>query len=369
VRQTALPRIGISAISTYEPPWSLPNAWFEGISRKFVHHTGIEARPISLDDEVAMAVKGVKNLQRETHCDLRQCAAMVFVSPSFVPMAVARKHLDGRHIRREGLRRAGRQLVRRLGIADCPLHAINWFCSGYAKAMSIVRRRVLPAADLKSNQFILVVTSSRISRITDFACKQTGPLFGDMATATLLARTDSHRYPVHFELVSASAQKQPAAGVFFDFHLRENVLAPSPDGAGQYASQRLVFSLDGSGIADIAPRAMAAAVDKALRAKKLAPQDVRFVVPHQAGSAIVRFAAMKLESLGIRGEVINGMTNRVGNVSSCSIPYALKQAWNRLEGLIACPTAAVGTPGKPEVSQGCILLRSTPMHQSTAKAA
>jgi 3-oxoacyl-[acyl-carrier-protein] synthase III len=93
------------------------------------------------------------------------------------------------------------------------------------------------------------------------------------------------------------------------------------------------------------------------------------VVPHQAGSGIVRFTGMKLESLGIRGELINGLTQNVGNISSCSIPYALKKTWQRLSGIVACPTAAVGSPGAAEVSQGCILLRATRLHEHSKQAA
>ena len=103
--------------------------------------------------------------------------------------------------------------------------------------------------------------------------------------------------------------------------------------------------------------------ETARTAAQCPPETIRFVVPHQAGTGIVRLTSMKLESLGIRGEIINGLTRAIGNVSSSSIPYALKQSWDRLEGMIACPTAAVGTPGKAEVSQGCVLLESTPHHR------
>ena len=83
---TTANRLGIAAIATYEPPWILGNQWFEGtIPRKFVHHTGIECRPVSQEDEVTMAVRAAKNLQRETGCDFQDCAAVVFVSPSFIP--------------------------------------------------------------------------------------------------------------------------------------------------------------------------------------------------------------------------------------------------------------------------------------------
>jgi 3-oxoacyl-[acyl-carrier-protein] synthase-3 len=232
-----------------------------------------------------------------------------------------------------------------------------------------VLRRVLPRIELRHNQFVLVVTASRISRITDYSCRQTAGLFGDLATATLLSRTDSLKYPVHFEVLHAAAEKRPVDGVFFDFHLRSGVPSPAEDGGRTIDPQRLVFSLDGMGIADVAPRAMAGAIAGGLSAAGISPADVQFVVPHQAGTAIVRLAAMKIESLGIGGEVINGHTETVGNVSSGSIPYTLHKLWPRLSGIIACPTAAVGNPGVAEVSQGCILLRATPRHQQCARAA
>jgi 3-oxoacyl-[acyl-carrier-protein] synthase III len=361
--------IGISAIATYEPTWLLGNDWFEGsLPRKFEQHTGTRARPVSWHDEVTMGVRAVANLGRESRCVLRDCAAIVFVSPSFVPLDVARKYLDPRQARRERLIHAAHALCVQLDIPRCPVYALNWFCSGYARALAVVRRQIVPMLGLTRNQFVLVVTASRISRITDYGCPQTGPLFGDLATATLLSRMDSTKYPVHFQLLHAFAAKQPAAGVYFDFAVRENVLLPSPTGGKTRTSQRLVFSLDGMGIADVAPRAMASAVGQALQAKRLRPEDLQYVIPHQAGTSIVRLATMKLEQLGIRGEVVNGLTSQVGNVSSSSIPYAFKQMWNRLEGTIACPTAAVGTPGKAEVSQGCILLETTPIHRRAAMA-
>jgi hypothetical protein len=78
---------------------------------------------------------------------------------------------------------------------------------------------------------------------------------------------------------------------------------------------------------------------------------------------------MKLEQLGVQAEVVNGLTKSVGNVSSGSIPYALKKSWDRLHGIIACPTAAVGDPGRAKVSQGCLLLKSTYHHARLAQAA
>lgn len=369
MQTNALPRIGISALSVYEPSWSLGNDWFDGkVPRKFAQHTGIESRYVAGEDEVALGWQAVRRLQVEFGCDLNNCAALVFVSPSFVPMSAAHQHLSGDLARQERTRRAARQLARRLGLANSRVTAVNWFCSGYPRALSQVTRRILPRLDWQPHQFVLVVTASRISRITDYGCPQTAGLFGDLATATLISRTDSRQHPVHFELLHASAERRAASGPFFNFQMRENVAAPTMEGGTRHVPRRLVFSLDGMGIAEAAPRAMASALEGALASTGISREDVRYILPHQAGAAIVRLAGMKLEQLGIRGEVINGLTRQVGNVSSSSLPFGLKKCWSQLHGLIACPTAAVGPPGRSEVLQGCLLLKATPLHERTNSA-
>jgi 3-oxoacyl-[acyl-carrier-protein] synthase III len=342
-------RFGISSVAIHEPPWLLGNEWFDGtMPRKFARHTGTLLRAISLEDEVAMAVRATRSLQAEASFDLRDCVALVFVSPSFVPIAVARKFLGEELASQECVQRAALRCARQLGVSTCRVIGVNWFCAGYAKALSILER-TLPQMSLGEDQFALLVTASRISRITDYECAQTGPLFGDIATATLLARIDSRRFPVHLGVIAANAEERDADGVFFDFHLRENVLSPTPQGGKARVPRRLVFSLDGMGIADAAPRAMSVALDEALATTGIRPEEVNFVVPHQAGTAIVRLTAMKLEGIGIHAETANGLTSRVGNLSSSSIPFALKRLWHRLEGTIACPTAAVGNPGEPKI--------------------
>ena len=192
--------IGIAAIAVYEPPWMLGNDWFSDIlPRKFVQHTGILSRHISMEDEVAIGIRRVENLQREVNCDLRDCLAVVFVSPSIVHGSSCPGIPRQATGLAESTNRAAREFVRRLGIPAANVYGINWGCSGYSKALSIVRRHILPSLRLRPNQFVLVVTASRISRITDYGCKQTAPLFGDLATATLLSPIGSEKYPVHFD--------------------------------------------------------------------------------------------------------------------------------------------------------------------------
>jgi 3-oxoacyl-[acyl-carrier-protein] synthase III len=365
-----VPSLGISAIAIHQPSWELENGWFGDIMpRKFTHHTGIEARCVSTEDEVMMGLRAMRRIQRETGCDFAACRGLVFVSPSLIPPSVAMRHLDPDQAVVERPSRAARQLARAFGMRGCRTIGLNWFCCGFSRAVDMVVRRWAPRLSLRADEFLLVVVATRISRITDYACAKTAGLFGDMASATLIAPLCSGRHPPHFEILHAHAERQPLEKPAFDFHVRSDVPVPAPDGGRIVAAERLVYSLDGMAIAETAPRAMSAAVARAVAECGLSGGEVNHVLPHQAGTGIVRFTGMKLEELGIGGELVNGLARRTGNVSACSVPHALHETWRRLRGVIACPTAAVGSPGRAEVLQGCTLLRSTPHHDAEAVAA
>ena len=350
---------GISAVSTFQPPWKLANDWFESIPRKFVKHTGILRRPVSTEDEVELAIHASENLIRETGCDMLDCAGIVFTSPSFVPMRFAHKYLSAKHARNEQLNRAANCYVKRMKIQPRRVAATNTYCAGFAKALSIIKYKFGRSLGLRPNEFVLVLTSSRISRITDYSCRQTAALFGDLATASIVSRLDSQKYPIQFELLDAVVERKPVSRPFFDFSCRHDVPSPVLNGGKQFDAERVVFTLDGMGIADAASRAMARAAREILDSVGIRPENVQYIVPHQAGLAIVRLTEMKLREAGFNCEVINGLTRDIGNVSSGSIPFALSKKWHELAGNILCPVASVGPPGKSVVLQGCIALRST----------
>jgi 3-oxoacyl-[acyl-carrier-protein] synthase-3 len=273
-------------------------------------------------------------------------------------MPVAHRFLPREQALNEQLGRAAWRLVEDLAMRPRRVLAINSFCCGFVRAMQLASEKLAPACAPHRNEFLLVVTASRISRITNYACPQTAPLFGDLATASLVSRTDSYRYPARLELAAAGMQRIAVNRPYFDFIEVQDAVKPSRDGGVQHQERRVVFSMDGMGVADHAPRAMAHATEAALAQCGMASEDVDLVVPHQAGEGIVRFTEMKLRQSGIESEVVNGLTSELGNVSSGSIPLALKHLWDRLEGNLVCPAAAVGPPGKPFMYQGCAVFNA-----------
>ena len=355
-------KFGISKIGLHQPEQVLANDWYgDSLPKKFVNHTGIEERNISFDDEVSMAIRCVECLRDESNIELSDCAGLIFVTPSFVPMHVANQFMTRDQARREQPTRAAYEVAQKLGLSARRVVGMNGFCSGYAKACLYAKNRIMPSIELGENEYVLLITSNRISRITDFSCRQSGALFGDFATASVLARTDSVRYPVRFELVDVCYNKQAVNRAYFDFSRKQNVLVPTPDGGREVLPDRLVFSMDGMGIADTAPRAMAASADELLQASGIDGSEVQHIVPHQAGNGIIRLATMKFEQIGLEAEVVNGFAKQVGNVSSGSVPFAISQLWDELSGYVLCPVAAVGSPRRAEVSQGCLLFK---VHQN-----
>src|SRR5262245_58826361 len=122
-------RIGISAIAVHEPAWCLSNDWFgDTLPRKFAHHTGNASRHIASEDEVTLGLRAVRKLQSEIDCDLNDCAAILFVSPSFVRTPGALQRSDSQCSNPPLIRKLGRQLVYQLGTA-CREMSINWYCS------------------------------------------------------------------------------------------------------------------------------------------------------------------------------------------------------------------------------------------------
>ena len=354
----ASPTFGISSISTYRPPLTLPNSWFRNLPRKFEAQTGITERAISFESEAEMAVKAIDSLMRKNNAELRNCRALIVVSPSLVPMSVAARYLAPTLARHEQPTRVAHCVANRIGIRPRHTIGINSFCSGFARALQLLIHRHLPGLQLSEREFALVVCSNRISRIANFDCPTSGALFGDFAAATMVTRTDNSDYPVRYQILDAQVMKKRVSNSLFDFCRVNNARVVTESGGHSLESSRLVFSLAGIAIAEAASRGMAEAAASCLSENGLSTRDVRAIVPHQAGTGIVRLAALKLQDIGFTTTpVANGLTKKVGNISSCSVPFALKREWNNLQGNILCPVAAVGRPGKKEISQGCILLR------------
>jgi 3-oxoacyl-[acyl-carrier-protein] synthase-3 len=186
-----------------------------------------------------------------------------------------------------------------------PAFDIQAACSGFIYALSIadqyIRHRVVKRA--------LIVGAECMSRIVDWSDRATVPLFGDGAGAAVLEASDSPGvYSVHLH----------ADGCYADILYANNGMHPSLSQPEPYKIQ-----MAGREVFKIAVNTLNDLVTESLAANQMTPDDIDWLIPHQANSRIILAAAKKL-NLPLERVVMT--VNEHGNTSAASIPLALDVA-------------------------------------------
>ena len=358
-------RIGLAAIGhcNHASLFALPNQWFEDrglMGKRFTYYTGIQRRWISIVDEIQLAAEAIDDVLRKAAYPRERIAALVFISNSFVPVEYADQLLDDPRAQTNRIDVAAQRVVDRAELAWLPPDRVlsaHWGCSGFPRAMAILQNDLLQRMRLGKSDAIIVAAATRTSRVTDYEDRVSSPLLGDYATASLLTRPDNPYLPPRFELIAAMTGIEEVPHINFGHEWRRNVLVPTSHGGEMRDRERFCFWIDGDVIYRHAPQIMADTACRALDSFGIRCSEPDYIVPHQAGAGIGRWFERFRSDHGIAGEVLNGHCSQSGNITSCSLPYTLAENWDRLRGLIICPTAGVGNPGEPIMSCGCAAFR------------
>lgn len=189
--------------------------------------------------------------------------------------------------------------------ADCPAWDLNAACSGFLYGLDVA------AALIESGKArrILLVAAESMSRTVDWTKRDTSVLFGDGAGAVvveagedLLAirlRTEGNPAPLYMRSPSGNCP-----------------YTPPRDGDGY-------LHMDGRDIYRFAVGAMATDIETVIRDAGLTPDEVDYVLPHQANVRILEAAAKRLPIP--REKFLHNMRT-VGNTSAASIPILLDEA-------------------------------------------
>jgi 3-oxoacyl-[acyl-carrier-protein] synthase-3 len=195
---------------------------------------------------------------------------------------------------------------------DCPGIDLAAACAGFLYGLSIGDQFIRTGAA----RHVLVCGVELLSRVLDFSDRQTCVLFGDGAGAVVLspAREDgrgvlsTHLYA---DGSQAEALRIPAGG------------SREPASAATVAERRHFVKMDGREIYKFAVRALTSASLTALEANRLRPEDIDWVVPHQANTRILEGVSKRC---GIPIERFYMNIEKFGNTSSASVPIALDEA-------------------------------------------
>ena len=199
-------------------------------------------------------------------------------------------------------------LAKELGIEKALAFDLNAACSGWLYALEVGRSLIFGG----TAKNILVVTAEILSRITNPKDHETAFLFGDGAGAAILtAGEGGHR--LHRLELSGDARFTDAIS-----RMSGGALHPMPEPGEDLDS--FYLKMDGGVVFKRAVLAFSSIIESALERHRLKPDDVSWVVPHQANARILRAVSKRV---GIPYEKFVVTINKYGNTSAASVSMAL----------------------------------------------
>jgi 3-oxoacyl-[acyl-carrier-protein] synthase III len=199
----------------------------------------------------------------------------------------------------------------KLGAKNAAAFDIYAACSGFIYGLSVAN------AFIKSEAYqnILLIGAESLSRFVDWEDRTTCVLFGDGAGAVVLQRHAGKRGVLSTHLHSdgslGNLLNVPAGGA----------LHPATHDT---VRKRMHFiKMKGNETFKTAVRALESAVQEALEHNKVKPEEIDYLVPHQANLRIIQAMAQRLN---MPMEKVVLTVHKYGNTSAASIPMALDEA-------------------------------------------
>jgi 3-oxoacyl-(acyl-carrier-protein) synthase III len=208
-------------------------------------------------------------------------------------------------------------LARLLGCPKALAFDVNAACSGWLYALE-VGRAFIRGGTAKN---VIVVTAELLSRITNPNDHETAFLFGDGAGAAILTDAPGghrlHRMALSGDASVFEAIQRPGGGA--------RQLIPSADGSDK---ADFYLQMDGGAVFKSAVIAFANEIESAMQRHGLKPDDIAWIVPHQANERILKAVGKRV---GIPFEKFVVTIAKYGNTSGASVSMAL--GWAAEEGI------------------------------------
>jgi 3-oxoacyl-[acyl-carrier-protein] synthase III len=201
-----------------------------------------------------------------------------------------------------------------LGATRAAAFDISAACCGFLYGITLAEGLIQSGAA----ETVLVVSSEKMSAITDWTDRATCVLFGDGAGAAVLRRSQKGR-----GILSTFMRSD---GTLADLLYRPAGGATTPMSPAVLEARTHLVHMAGREVFKHAVRSMAESADRALDGARLNGRDIDLLIPHQANLRIIEATA---KHAGIPMDKVYVNVDRFGNTSSASIPMALDEAIER----------------------------------------
>ena len=299
-------KAAITAVAGYVPEDLLTNADLEKMvdtnDEWIVSRTGIRQRHILKDPTKAtsdMGAEAVKTLCEKrgidpTEIDLLICATVTADMPF---PATANLITD------------------KVGATNAWGWDLNAACSGFLFALTTGAQFIESGKHKK----VVIVGADKMSSIIDYTDRTTCVLFGDAAAAVLLEPHEEYG-------VQDSLLKTDGSGVNYLRQKAGGSLHP-PTHETVDAKEHFVFQ-DGQPVFKAAVKGMADVSYEIMQRNDLAPEDVAWLVPHQANLRIIDATQRRM---GLPHEKVMINIQDYGNTTAATIPLCLRDWESQLK--------------------------------------
>ena len=289
-------RVKFLGMGSYAPSHTLTNTALEQMvdtSDAWIYQmTGIKERRIATGENTAqLATKACQQLIATHNIDVSRVRLIIvatFTPESFMPSTAC-------------------VVQGNLGLENASILAfdLNAACTGFVYALNIASKTLENEGDIA-----LVVGSEVLSKVVNYADRNTCILFGDGAAAMAIEKN--------------------AEGVLFQ-HYANSI----PDLEGKLVSKAIAangqpdctledmkITMVGREVFKFATASMPHAIEEVLQKAQCTLEELDYIVPHQANIRIIDYVAKKLK---VPMEKIYTNIEKYGNTSAASIPLVLAE--------------------------------------------
>ncbi len=295
--------IGFAVPDNVRPNSEILKAFPKMTEAEIVKLTGIQERRFAAEDETAthLAAIAVQHALAQARLHVSEIDGIIMAT--LLPDQPVPSAASG--------------LARHLGIKTALAFDLNAACAGWLYALEVGRALIRAGTARK----LLVVTAELLSRITNPNDHSTAFLFGDGAgAAVLLEAKGGHRLNrMHLSGNAAffEAIQRPGGGA----------MRPVPQANGDDL-HHFYLQMNGAVVFKNAVIAFGDLIEHTLARHRLKPEDVQWIVPHQANERILKAVSKRV---GIPFEKFVVTLGKYGNTSAASISMAL--GWAAEEGI------------------------------------
>ncbi|MFZ6033475.1 MULTISPECIES: beta-ketoacyl-ACP synthase III [Melioribacter] len=290
----------ITAVGMYVPDKVFDNKYFESIVETsdewIITRTGIKERRILENGATSdLAVGAIQDLIKNSDLKPEEIDVIIIatVTPDMFFPSTACLVQD------------------KIGAKNAWGFDLSAACSGFLFALQT------GAALIESGRYkkVLVVGADKMSSITDYTDRNTCILFGDAASAVLLEPTEDLSYGIKDSILHCDGSGKDSL-----YMKAGGSLMPA---SHETVDKKLHYIYqDGKAVFKVAVKGMADVSYEIMEKNNLKPEDVAYLVPHQANLRIISATA---ERMGISQDKVMINIDKYGNTTAATIPLCLTE--------------------------------------------